>query len=149
MLALLESSEARVHIDARRPGVKLPVHLLGDGHVCLDYGYSLRPVIPDLTVDDEGISATLSFRNTPTPTFVPWSAIYLISNFEGRGAVWQSDIPDDMMVGPLAEGSEGALEKPAAPPPRLAKIPSSPILQTANEPTSTPKPRPSHLKLVK
>jgi hypothetical protein len=125
MLALLERSEARVHLDARRPGVRLPQRLLGDGHVRLDYGYGLRPPIPDIEVTDEGISATLSFSQRPFATFVPWSAVYLIADFDGNGAVWQEDIPADLLEG--GPGSE----------------PPTP------EPPKPNRPRPSHLKLVK
>jgi hypothetical protein len=122
MMALLERSEARVHFDARRTGVVLPARLLGDGHVRLDYGYGLRPPIPDLLVDDDGIRATLSFNRAPFATFVPWSAVYLIADFDGNGAVWQDDIPPDLLD--------------TAPPPEP-------------EPQPPKRPRPSHLKLVK
>ena len=46
---------------------------------------------------DDGIHATLSFNRTPVSTFVPWAAVYLIADFEGNGAVWQDDIPADML----------------------------------------------------
>jgi stringent starvation protein B len=127
MLALLERSEARVHLDARRPGVVLPARLLGDGHVRLDYGYSLKPPIPDLDVGDEGIGGTLSFNRAPFHTFVPWSAVYLIADFDGNGAVWQDDIPADLL--------EGSAESEPPPPPE--------------DPKPAKRPRPSHLKLVK
>lgn len=127
MLALLERSEARVHLDARRPGVVLPGALLADGHVRLDYGYKLSPPIPDLTIDDDGIRATLSFSRMPCPTFVPWPAVYLIADFDGNGAVWQEDIPADLL-------EEGSPMEPPPPPPK---------------PDKSKKPRPSHLKLVK
>jgi hypothetical protein len=120
MLALLERAEARVHLDARKDGVRLPDRLRGDGHVRLDYGHGFSPPIPDLVVDDDGISATLSFNRIPFATFVPWSAVYLIADFDGNGAVWQEDIPPDLL-----DNSE--------PPPEPPKQ----------------KPRPSHLKLVK
>jgi stringent starvation protein B len=133
MAALLERSEARVHFDARRPGVQLPPRLLGDGHVRLDYSYGFTPPIPDLKLTDTGIQATLSFSRQPFVTFVPWSAVYLIADYEGNGAVWPEDIPAD-----LREEGEADAEavRPVEPPP---------------EPTPTPpkKPRPSHLKLVK
>ncbi len=167
MLALLESSEARVHLDARRPGVRLPPNLLSDGHVCLDYGYALRPPIHDLTIDDTGISATLSFRSMPTATFIPWSAIFLIANFEGRGSVWQNDLPADQLSGPLAEAGalaetetlpgKPALAEARAPAaaraPRLVGMPSERELPSSGpverSEDSSAKPRPSHLKLVK
>jgi hypothetical protein len=133
MLALLERSEARVHLDARRSGVVLPERLLGDGHVRLDYGYGLKPPIPDLQLDDQGVRATLSFNRAPFQTFVPWSAIYLIADFEGNGAVWQDDIPPDLLdagTGPQAPDPPPTTPPPTTPPPGK-------------------RPRPSHLKLVK
>jgi stringent starvation protein B len=130
MLALLERSEARVHLDARRPGVVLPDRLLGDGHVRLDYGLHFTPPIPDLDVGDEGIRATLSFSRQPTVTFVPWTAVYLIADYDGNGAVWQEDIPADLLDGVA----------PSAP------LPSQP---EPEPPPAPKKARPSHLKLVK
>jgi hypothetical protein len=127
MLALLERSEARVHLDARRQGVRLPDRLRGDGHVRLDYGYGLTPPIPDLEIGEEGIKATLSFSRQPFETFVPWSAVYLIADYDGNGAVWQEDIPPDLLEGAAPTSSESTPkpDKPAG------------------------KPRPNHLKLVK
>src|SRR6476646_7711672 len=97
MQALLERAEARVHLDARRAGVQLPDRLLSDGHVRLDYGYNFTPPIADLAIDEAGIHATLSFNRVPFSTFVPWDAIYLIADFDGNGAVWQEDIPADLL----------------------------------------------------
>jgi stringent starvation protein B len=130
LLALLERAEARVHLDARRPGVQLPMRFLDEAQLRLDYGYDFTPPISDLNVDDEGIHATLSFNRQPTPTFVPWSAVFLIADFDGNGAVWQEDIPVDLLADSQIDAA------------REATSPSS---------TSPPekKPRPSHLKLVK
>jgi hypothetical protein len=134
MLALLERSEARVHLDARRPGVSLPDRLLSSGNVRLDYGYTLQPPIVDLVVDDRGIQATLSFNRAPFLTFVPWSAVFLIADFDGNGAVWKEDIPGDLL--------DGVQEEPAS---------DAPVGPRHQEPPPGPKkkPRPSHLKLVK
>ncbi len=130
MRALLERSEARVHLDARRAGVVLPERLLGDGHVRLDYGYGFQPPIPDLVIDDKGIHATLSFSRVPFRTFVPWESVYLIADFDGNGAVWQEDLPPDLLEGVApAETMPPPEPPPPSPPPKRA--------------------RPSHLKLVK
>jgi hypothetical protein len=129
MLTLLERSEARVHLDARRSGVVLPERLLRSGNVRLDYGYGLQPPIPDLLVDDEGIRATLSFNRLPVLTFIPWPAVFLIADFDGHGAVWKEDIPADLLEG-LQPEAPAARPIPAAP---------EPVKKT----------RPSHLKLVK
>jgi stringent starvation protein B len=130
MLALLERSEARVHLDARRTGVVLPERILGDGHVRLDYGLHFTPPIPDLDVGDDGIRATLSFNRVPTATFVPWAAVYLIADYDGNGAVWQEDIPADLLDGVAPGGAPTSGEREP-------------------EPEPPKKPRPSHLKLVK
>ncbi len=136
MLALLERAEARVHLDARREGVQLPPRFLNEAHLRLDYGYGFTPPIPDLVIDDTGIRATLSFNRQASATFIPWSAVYLIADFDGNGAVWQEDIPADLMIDGEAPKTEPAPEaKPSAEPPR--------------EPSPPKKPRPSHLKLVK
>jgi stringent starvation protein B len=138
MLALLDRAEARVHLDARRPGVLLPPPLRGEGHVLLDYGYRFTPPIPDLSLDDDGIRATLSFSRQPFSTFVPWSAVYLIADFDGNGAVWQEDIPADLL-----EAAEAAMKAEQ----------NAPIDQALSEkrdatPVPPKKARPSHLKLV-
>jgi stringent starvation protein B len=137
MLALLERAEARVHLDARRPGVELPARFLGQAHLRLDYGYGFTPPIPDLVIGDDGIRATLSFNRVPFATFVPWTAVYLIADFDGNGAVWQEDIPSDLKMEQDAGGA------PPSARPNAATKPDEP------EPEPTKKPRPSHLKLVK
>ena len=130
MLALLERAEARVHLDARRPGVELPPRFLTEGHLRLDYGYGFTPPIADFSIDDDGIRATLSFNRLPSLTFIPWSAIYLIADYDGNGAVWPEDIPPDLVdAGTLTA-------EPTPPPPEAPETPAK-------------KPRPSHLKLVK
>lgn len=96
MRALLEHAEAQVHFDARRPGVELPDRLLGSANVRLDYGYGLVPPIHDLSIDEDGIRATLSFNRIPFATFVPWTAVFLIADFSGRGAVWREDLPPEL-----------------------------------------------------
>ena len=137
MLALLERAEARVHLDARRPGVQLPARFLGQAHLRLDYGYGFTPPIPDLVIDDAGIHATLSFNRVPFATFIPWSAVYLIADFDGNGAVWQEDIPSDLKMEQDAGGA----------PPSAQPSASTPTQEPT--PPDGKKPRPSHLKLVK
>ncbi len=134
MLALLERAEARVHLDARRAGVRLPGALpRAEAHLRLDYGYRLSPPIPDLTIDDDGHHArrcrSTGCRSAPS---CRGSAVYLIADFDGNGAVWQEDIPADLKM-----------EQPPT-----ASAPQPPA-QPAETPPEPKKPRPSHLKLVK
>lgn len=131
MEALLAKAEAQVHLDARRPGVRLPERFLGQGNLRLDYGYHFTPPIPDLRFDDEGIHATLSFNRMPFQTFVPWSAVFLVADFDGNGAVWQDDIPQDVLDAYAQKSGPRVVDEPAP------------------EPAPAKKPRPSHLRLVK
>ncbi|MDB4971462.1 MAG: Stringent starvation protein [Myxococcales bacterium] len=125
-----------MHLDARRPGVRLPPRFLSEAHLRLDYGYGFAPPIPDLEIGDDGISATLSFSRVPFPTFIPWTAVYLIADFDGSGAIWQEDIPSDLKLTAPPDGAEGAPGLKTPPP--------------EDKPPEPPKkPRPSHLKLVK
>lgn len=122
MRALLEKSEARVYLDARKAGVVLPAHLRAEPQLRLDYSYGFHPPIADLVIDDQGIGATLSFNQRAQPTFIPWPAVYLIADYDGNGAVWQDDIPGEVL-----ERVAAALDKqPIAPLPPKAEAPSRP-----------------------
>lgn len=109
-LALLREGWTSLHLDARRAGVVVPAHLKGEGHLVLQYGRNLPIPIPDLQIDDIGVSATLSFARTPHRTVVPWSAVYVIASEDGRGVLYNEDVPRDISV-----GSEPAPADTAAP----------------------------------
>lgn len=58
-------------------GLRVPDSVLpaeGEAGV-LTYGLDMPVPVPDLRVDYQGISATLSFSRTPCLTFVPWGAV--------------------------------------------------------------------------
>jgi stringent starvation protein B len=97
-MAFLGEGWVSVHLDARRKGVKVPPELTDTRHLVLQYGRDMPIPIPDLVVGDEGISATLSFARTPHQTFVPWSAIYIVSCTDGRGILYYEDVPEDVSV---------------------------------------------------
>jgi stringent starvation protein B len=97
-LALLREGWTSLHLDARRPGVIVPSHLRGEAHLVLQYGYDLPISIPDLEIDDYGVRATLSFQRTPHLTVVPWSAVYVVACDDGRGVLYQEDVPEDVSI---------------------------------------------------
>jgi hypothetical protein len=106
-LALLAEGWTSLHLDARREGVVVPAHLKGEPHLVLQYGHDLPIPIPDLHVDEYGVSATLSFEWTPRSTVVPWSAVYVVTAADGRGVLYQEDIPSDVSV-IAASGSDSS-----------------------------------------
>jgi len=97
-LALLREGWTSLHLDARRPGVIVPTHLRGEAHLVLQYGHDLPISIPDLEVDDYGVRATLSFSRNPQLTVVPWSAVYVVACDDGRGVLYQEDVPEDVSI---------------------------------------------------
>ncbi|HEX3697101.1 MAG TPA: ClpXP protease specificity-enhancing factor SspB [Polyangia bacterium] len=87
-----------MHLDARRPGVVVPLHLRAEGHLVLQYGHDLPIPIPDLEIDEYGVRATLSFAKTPHRTVVPWSAVYVVACDDGRGVLYHEDVPEDVSI---------------------------------------------------
>jgi len=67
-------------------GVELPI--------MLEYGWNMPIQIPDLKWTARGITATLSFNQTPHKTFVPWDAVVAISP-RGQGVMvsWEWYVP--------------------------------------------------------
>ncbi len=118
--ALLARGPILVHADARRPGVAVPARFVGETKLVLRFGYGLNPPIPDLTVDDDGISGTLVFGGVPFGCVLPWSAVFaLILDGEARGMVWPEDAPDEPEVVAAPAGPDGDAD-----PPTRAKRPS-------------------------
>jgi stringent starvation protein B len=97
-LALLREGWTSLHLDARRPGVIVPTHLRTEAHLVLQYGHDLPIPIADLEVDAYGVRATLSFSRSPQLTVVPWSAVYVVACDDGRGVLYQEDVPEDVSI---------------------------------------------------
>ena len=95
-LALLEGSSLFVHLDPRRPGVLVPKGFTGQHQLVLQVGLNMAIPIPDLKVDDVGVSCTLSFNRSPFWCRLPWSAIYALVGEDGRGMVWPDDVPQEV-----------------------------------------------------
>lgn len=95
-LALLERASVFVHLDPRFEDVVVPPWLKAQSQLILQIGLNLAVNIPDLEVDAEGISCTLSFSRRPHYCHVPWAAVYALVGEDGRGMVWPSDIPADV-----------------------------------------------------
>ncbi|HEY4056724.1 MAG TPA: ClpXP protease specificity-enhancing factor SspB [Kofleriaceae bacterium] len=139
---LLSQGSILVHVDARRPEVAVPPRFRSDAALMLRFGYNLTPAISDLTVDDEGISGTLTFGGNPFRVVLPWTAIYAASvEGEQRGAVWTEDVPEDMMGGGDAPATTTTINAAPTPAP-LAATPAAP------DESGPRAKRATHLKLV-
>ena len=77
--SLLERGSLFVHLDASAPRVLVPDHLRKP-YLILEFGLNMAKPIRDLRLDGEGISGTLSFASSPYRVFVPWAAVYALSD---------------------------------------------------------------------
>jgi hypothetical protein len=71
----------------------LPITLVNKQEVILCWGLDLPVPIPDLHVDDVGISGTLSFSGKPHFCVLRWENVYAIVGEDGKGVVYQELLP--------------------------------------------------------
>lgn len=95
-LALLEGPSLFIHLDPRREGVVVPKWFMGQPQLVLQVGLNMAVAIPDLAVDEEGITCTLSFSRTPFWCRLPWNAVYALVGEDGRGMLWPKDVPPEV-----------------------------------------------------
>jgi stringent starvation protein B len=98
-LHLLEEGPSLfIHLDPRRSGVVVPKWFTGQPQLVLQVGLNMPIPIPDLKVEDTGISCTLSFNRSPFWCRLPWSAIYALVGEDGLGMVWPDDVPPEVAL---------------------------------------------------
>src|SRR3954469_4163144 len=95
-LALLEQATVLVHLDPRGEAVSVPAWFKRQPQLVLQIGLNMPKPIPDLSVDDDGISCTLSFSNAPHFCQLPWASVYALIGASGRGMVWPDDVPKEV-----------------------------------------------------
>lgn len=95
-LALLEQATVLVHLDPRGEQVQVPAWFKRQPQLVLQIGLNMPKPIPDLNVDDHGISCTLSFSNSPHFCVLPWESVYALIGASGRGMVWPDDVPKEV-----------------------------------------------------
>jgi len=123
-MALLQGPSVFIHLDPRKPQVVVPAYFKKQPQLVLQVGLNMQIPIPDLKVDDEGVTCTLSFNRRPFWCKLPWSAIYALvgeatEGQEMKGMLWPEDVPAEI---PLQ--SEGKPAQPAAASgPKLARPP--------------------------
>ncbi|MCG3172423.1 MAG: hypothetical protein GMKNLPBB_00575 [Myxococcota bacterium] len=161
LLELMEMGLTMIHLDARRDDVLVPSHL--KINPCLRLNLSYKFHIPDLTIGDDGLGATLSFNRQPFYCRLPWDSIYgMTSETADGGFIWEESIPQDLrehMKRVLAAQVEQAQQQNGSGPAEEAgeEAPPRPRLQVVNggaqsggeEAPQPAAPRRGHLRLVK
>lgn len=97
-LALLESSTVLIHLDPRTEEVRVPPWFKKQPQLVLEIGLNMPVPIPDLSVDDDAVSCTLSFSRSPFFCFIPWGAVYALVGSDGRSMVWPDDVPPEVVA---------------------------------------------------
>lgn len=95
-LALLQGSSLYIHLDPRKAEVVVPLHFKKQAQLVLQVGLNMAVPIPDLQVDDEGVTCTLSFNRTPFWCRLPWSAVYALVGDDKRGMIWPDEVPAEV-----------------------------------------------------
>ena len=114
-LALLERSNVDVYLDPRARGVVVPPQFRKEPRLILKIGLNMPVPIPDLRVDEESMSCTLSFNRSPFYCVVPWSSVFAMVGEDGRGMVWPDDVPQELAVKVVEPGTEGTPAEASAP----------------------------------
>jgi stringent starvation protein B len=135
-LALLERGHVSIHLDPRSAGVVVPAWFKRQPQLVLQVGYNMPVNIPDLRIDESGMSCTLSFNRSPFFCIVPWSSVYAMVGDDGRGMVWPEDVPPEVALQGRPR-DEAAAKKPA-PARSLAVVKSS---DAAEKAPAKPRPR--------
>ena len=96
VLSLLEGSTAFLHLDPRKHGVVVPLQFKNKPQLVLQVGLNMAVPIPDLRVEEDGVTCTLSFGGRPFWCSMPFSAVYAVVGEDGRGMVWPDDLPPEL-----------------------------------------------------
>ncbi len=113
-LALLERSNVDVYLDPRAKGVVVPPQFRKEPRLILKIGLNMPVPIPDLRLDDDSMSCTLSFNRSPFYCVVPWTSVFAMVGEDGRGMVWPDDVPQELAVKVVDPAEQGAPAGPAS-----------------------------------
>jgi stringent starvation protein B len=133
-LARLERSSVHLHLDPRADGVVVPPWFKKQPQLVLQVGLNMPVPIPDLRLDEDGLSCTLSFNRSPFFCVVPWKSVFAIVGDDGRGMVWPDDVPPEVAQ---QSARASSAREPAAPNATPNPRPE-PALRAAPSPDAAP-----------
>ena len=131
-LALLERSSVHVYLDPRSKEVVVPPWLAKQPRLVLQIGLNMPVPIPDLRLDDDAMTCTLSFNHSPFLCVVPWASVFAMVGDDSRGMVWPDDVPPEL----ASEGAARPLEVVPAPAGSASKKDARPALVEAQKPAA-------------
>jgi len=136
----LEEEYMLLHLDARRDGVELPSHLMGNPTVTLKLSLGFRG---GMEITEERVWASLTFGGKFRDCFVPLTAIWGATSATGANTIWSDDAPPEIILQILDELKTKTGQTPSP----VAAVPNA----TKKKPTKTKtaKARPNHLKRIK
>ena len=126
--ALLEGPSLFIHLDPRKAEVVVPPYFKRQPQLVLQVGLNMPIPIPDLALDDDGITCTLSFNRSPFWCRIPWASVYALVGEDGKGMVWPDDVPSEIVaemqrpVRAPAERQRGAAKTRTRPRPAAAPV---------------------------
>jgi stringent starvation protein B len=132
VLQLLEQATVFVHLDPRGEAVRVPPWFKRQPQLVLQVGLNMAVPIPDLEVDDEGISCTLSFNRSPFLCVIPWASVFALVDENRQGMVWPDDVPPEL-------AAQAQQQKPAAARAELKVAPAPAVAPAAAAPPAKAK----------
>jgi hypothetical protein len=110
-MALLQGPSVFIHLDPRKPEVVVPPYFKKQPQLVLQVGLNMAIPIPDLKVDDEGVTCTLSFNRRPFWCRLPWTAIYALvgealDGEDMKGMLWPDDVPAEIAAQREGKGQQ-------------------------------------------
>ncbi|HEX3773785.1 MAG TPA: ClpXP protease specificity-enhancing factor SspB [Polyangiaceae bacterium] len=131
-LALLEQASMFIHLDPRAEGVQVPAWFKKQPQLVLQIGLNMAVPIPDLHLDDDALSCTLSFNRSPFFCVIPWRAVFALVSEKGQAMVWAEDVPAEVAAQAQAQKPPperprghlrpvGEAESAAAPAPKVSE----------------------------
>jgi stringent starvation protein B len=136
-LALLERSNVDVYLDPRAKGVVVPPQFRKEPRLILKIGLNMPVPIPDLRLDEDSMSCTLSFNRSPFYCVVPWSSVFAMVGEDGRGMVWPDDVPQELAV-KVVDPDRGPRDVSASPSPNGSSAGiASPTSASSGTPSSS------------
>lgn len=106
MLALLERSSVFIHLDPRAEDVRVPPWFKKQPQLVLQVGLNMAVRIPDLSIEDDAVSCTLSFSRSPFFCYVPFRTVFALVGEDGKGMIWPNDVPKEVAAEQAARAAK-------------------------------------------